>query len=411
MTTMMLTYAKAQMCKLWLPILLSLALLGACAEEKEVDQPKDATASSNEQPGTPTIPEPDVTPVTPETPVTTGVGSANGIVTNTTITPASTATSYSWGTLTTEPPSNKVYTDRPAFTYSVIPQQYDGFDVLRTANDDKSSTTLAISFTLTATRTVYLAYDTRITTLPAWASSTSGWVSTPDTISVASDGSRKVYKKDFPAGSTVTLGPNGSTSFSMYTVFVGPVVNNVPGTQTPVANHDDISTNLDVPVTINVLANDSGMGDAPVTLTIIANAENGSAVAQNNSAVLYTPDTDFVGTDSFSYRIQDRDGDIATASVSVTVICAACAVNRSVTVTWNSNTDQVSGYRVYYGTTLDTATTLARDVPPSSSTTVSQDFNGWHDFGLNVGSPICIAVSAHNSVGESAKTTAQCATL
>ena len=72
----------------------------------------------------------------------------------------------------------------------------------------------------------------------------------------------------------------------------------------PVAVNDTVSTNEDTPVTINVLANDTDPdGSAPVLLSVGTPAHGTAAVTAGK--ILYTPATNYNGTDSFQYTIQD----------------------------------------------------------------------------------------------------------
>lgn len=70
---------------------------------------------------------------------------------------------------------------------------------------------------------------------------------------------------------------------------------------------------------IDVLANDSD-ADSQDTLTIISVTDpaNGTT-STDGSQAFYTPDTNFVGSDSFSYTIDDEKGDTASAMVSITI--------------------------------------------------------------------------------------------
>jgi len=90
--------------------------------------------------------------------------------------------------------------------------------------------------------------------------------------------------------------------------------------QAPIAQNDAATTIENQAVTINVLANDS---DADGTLTSVALAttpSSGTVSIGSNGSVIYTPNADFSGDDSFSYTVQDDDGaasNAATVTVSV----------------------------------------------------------------------------------------------
>ncbi len=71
----------------------------------------------------------------------------------------------------------------------------------------------------------------------------------------------------------------------------------------------------------DVLANDSDPDGDPLTIVEVSQPSNGEAVI-GDDVILYTPATDFVGSDSFTYTIDDGRGGQATATVSVEVIQA-----------------------------------------------------------------------------------------
>jgi gliding motility-associated-like protein len=86
----------------------------------------------------------------------------------------------------------------------------------------------------------------------------------------------------------------------------------------PVAVPDVDTTLTNVPVTINVTANDTGLEDSPVTLTA-AQAQYGQVTVNADLTLTYTPNKDFSGTDEFTYQICDNNGDCATATVKIVV--------------------------------------------------------------------------------------------
>ena len=137
-----------------------------------------------------------------------------------------------------------------------------------------------------------------------------------------------------------TVGP--STDTGTVTVTVG-AVNDVP-----IANDDAVVTDEDVPVVIDVLANDF-LFDAPVTITAAGRSwtlggidypnssnsdpttvvdqqsgdsvtlPNGTVEIQAGSTLLYTPKAEFSGSDFIEYEITDVDGETASGRVDVTV--------------------------------------------------------------------------------------------
>ena len=105
----------------------------------------------------------------------------------------------------------------------------------------------------------------------------------------------------------------GGTATAAVTVTVAPRPN-----QPPVAVDDTATTLSGTPVTVPVLANDSDPDGDPLTITSVG-APSLGAVTISGSAVIYTPAAGVVGTDRFSYTIDDGRGGTATAFVTVTV--------------------------------------------------------------------------------------------
>ncbi len=87
----------------------------------------------------------------------------------------------------------------------------------------------------------------------------------------------------------------------------------------PVANNDTAVTNEDSPIQIAVLANDSDPDGDPLTIQQVLPAQNGQVVIVGGSAVRYSPNPNFHGTDSFTYVAADPGGKTDSATVQVTV--------------------------------------------------------------------------------------------
>src|SRR5262249_13772342 len=78
------------------------------------------------------------------------------------------------------------------------------------------------------------------------------------------------------------------------------------------------STPSGTPVTTDVLANDSDPSGEALTVSDHTTGAHGT-VTCTASACTYTPDPDFVGTDTYTYTVQNTDGpeDFPTVSVAV----------------------------------------------------------------------------------------------
>jgi hypothetical protein len=87
----------------------------------------------------------------------------------------------------------------------------------------------------------------------------------------------------------------------------------------PVANDDAVTTAQDVPVVINVLTNDSDPDGDALSISELGVPTHGAVAKNGDGTVTYTPESGFVGIDTFSYSVEDGRGGIASAMVTVTV--------------------------------------------------------------------------------------------
>ncbi len=118
---------------------------------------------------------------------------------------------------------------------------------------------------------------------------------------------------------------NGTDSFT-YTVADGnggsttaTVEVNVEAVNDPVTVEDDEATVAeDGSVLIDVLANDSDIDGDALRIASISGAENGT-VRIEDGQILYTPDEDFNGEDTFTYEAGDNNDGRMPGTVTVTV--------------------------------------------------------------------------------------------
>ncbi|EHJ09688.1 Ig-like domain-containing protein, partial [Crocosphaera watsonii] len=72
-------------------------------------------------------------------------------------------------------------------------------------------------------------------------------------------------------------------------------------------------------MSVDVLANDSDIDQGDVlSIDSFTTPGNGS-VQEVEGELLYTPNADFFGTDTFTYTVTDSNGGFATATVTVEV--------------------------------------------------------------------------------------------
>ena len=118
---------------------------------------------------------------------------------------------------------------------------------------------------------------------------------------------------------TVTDGKDTDTA--TVTITVNPV------NDAPAAQDDAATTEEDTPISINVLQNDSDIDGDSLSISDIGSPANGTAELVNGE-ILYTPNPDFNGTDSFTYTVFDgKDTDTATVTVTVTPVNDAPVAN------------------------------------------------------------------------------------
>ncbi|MBT2995695.1 MAG: tandem-95 repeat protein [Candidatus Thiodiazotropha sp. (ex Ctena orbiculata)] len=113
---------------------------------------------------------------------------------------------------------------------------------------------------------------------------------------------------------------DGETADATVTINVTPVSD-----QTPVANADSITVAEGGTATAliggssTVLNNDTGLGDTPVTVSLVTDVTNGTLTLNGDGTFSYTHDGSENFTDSFTYRITDNDGETADATVTINV--------------------------------------------------------------------------------------------
>lgn len=87
----------------------------------------------------------------------------------------------------------------------------------------------------------------------------------------------------------------------------------------PIANNVTAVTVMNIPVAINVLANDSDPQGLPLMVVAVTVPGHGTATINANNAVTYTPNNNFKGADSFNYTVFNGS---ATATATVTIATA-----------------------------------------------------------------------------------------
>ena len=169
---------------------------------------------------------------------------------------------------------------------------------LNDTDDDDSYTDLVISS------------PTVTTTTPA------GTVTTSGTVTVSGQKISYTPEEDFIGTEIVTYtltdsdGETDSTGTLTITV-----------TNTSDAVDDFATTEANTAVTIAVLDNDIALDADTMSIVSVSPAQNGST-AINGASIIYTPDADWSGTDSFTYQAENTAGQTSIGTVTVTVTVA-----------------------------------------------------------------------------------------
>jgi VCBS repeat-containing protein len=87
----------------------------------------------------------------------------------------------------------------------------------------------------------------------------------------------------------------------------------------PHATDDAYRTDEDTPLTLTVLGNDTDVEGDGLSVTGLSDPVHGSVEPNGDGSLSYTPDRDFNGTDSFSYRASDGGAESEPATVSIEV--------------------------------------------------------------------------------------------
>ena len=139
----------------------------------------------------------------------------------------------------------------------------------------------------------------------------------PSNGSVSDNGSLITYTPDANFNGTDSFNytindGNGNTDTATVFVTINAVNDN------PVASDDQATTNEDVPVDVDVVANDTDIDGDSLFISSLSQPTNGSVVDNGDGTVTYTPNSGYFGSDSFNYTVSD--GALSdTATVNLTI--------------------------------------------------------------------------------------------
>jgi hypothetical protein len=121
----------------------------------------------------------------------------------------------------------------------------------------------------------------------------------------------------------IIVGGIQGTGWGVDDIEVTGLLELLPCNHPPIARDDSVTTPRNTPVTVNVLANDSDPDGDSVSLVGVSQPSHGTAAANANGTVTYTPAGCYAGPDAFTYTIRDPAGLTATAAVMATVTAQA----------------------------------------------------------------------------------------
>lgn len=178
----------------------------------------------------------------------------------------------------------------------------------------------------------------------------------------------------------------------------------IPGNTAPAANNDSYSTNEDTQLSVaapGVLANDTDTENNPLTATLVSGPSNAASFTFNpDGSFNYTPNINYNGQDSFTYKVSDGSLESNTATVTINV----SAVNDAPAISGASiNRQQAApGFVSAIATVSDidnaagSLTVTTTSVPPGIMVTDISNNNGTINATVTAG---CGATPGSNSIG------------
>jgi len=169
---------------------------------------------------------------------------------------------------------------------------------------------------------------------------------------------------NIPSGATVSWSPTVTGDQTRPTVIATQTVQRYTATITKAGNNsslpnftivcidesatlvdDNVTTDEDVSVTIDIYDNDSDLPDAGTLTT--TNPSNGTVIVDNNGTpnnpiddiVTYIPNPDYNGPDAFDYTVCNIFGDCSTATVNIDVLPIVDAIDDFVATPENTPLD------------------------------------------------------------------------
>ena len=183
----------------------------------------------------------------------------------------------------------------------------------------------------------------------------------------------------------------GYNTTAPYTIVIADAV--------PVAVDDSASTLSNAPVTINVIANDTGI----ITSIALASSPSHGTATISGTSVVYTPASNYFGSDSFTYTASGPGGTSAPATVTITVNALPVPQGQPQTATTLST--QPVTIDAAAGATGSPFTGVTLLNPPSSGTAVVQGTQIVYTPAATTVGAIALTYTLNNAFGPSAPIT------
>jgi gliding motility-associated-like protein len=87
----------------------------------------------------------------------------------------------------------------------------------------------------------------------------------------------------------------------------------------PIANNDNFTYHLEGVLEASVADNDIPSGDGGNIWSVLTQPASGSVIFNSDGTFTYTPNENFIGTDSFTYQLCDANGDCVDAKVTIDI--------------------------------------------------------------------------------------------
>ncbi len=139
---------------------------------------------------------------------------------------------------------------------------------------------------------------------------------------------------------------------------------------------DVVTTDEDVPVIVDIYANDSDLPTTGALTTtnptngVITINENGTPNNPTDDVVIYTPNPNYNGPDSFDYTVCNSSGDCSTATVTIDVLPIIDAIDDSVATDENV---PVNIYILNNDNDYSTITTITNTIPSDGIVTINDN--------------------------------------